>query len=136
MVLVDLYLSWTRAEDFANPRREIRVAKLAEWLADEDAPLELRTRVKDALRSVTQRSLDPDLSMDEQRSRRSAFSRDKLVPLLVKAGEKSLVTRRFAAEILDSYWHFPDPDIQRYDPKDETTWRKAAEAYRNRLRGR
>jgi hypothetical protein len=136
MALVERYLSWTRPEDFTNPRREVRVARLLEFVADEEAPMPLRERARDALKSVTQRSLDPDLSIEEGRSKRASFSRDRLVPLLTRPGEKAEAARAFAAEILESYWHFPDPDIQRYNPRDDATWRRAFEAYRNRLRGK
>jgi hypothetical protein len=136
MALVERYLSWTRAEDFANPRREVRPARLLEFVADDDAPMELRRRARDALVSVTHRSLDPDLLLDEGKGKRATFSRERLVPLLLRPGEKAEATRTFAAEILDSYWHFADADIQRFNPRDETTWRKAADAYRSLLRGR
>ena len=136
MALVDRYLSWTRAEDFANPRREVRPSKLLEFVADDDAPMDLRRRARDALMSVTHRSLDPDLVIDEGKGKRASFSRDRLVPLLLRAGDKAEATRTFAAEILDSYWHFADADIQRFNPRDEATWRKASDAYRNQLRGR
>ena len=37
------------------------------------------------------------------------------------------------AEILASYWYFQDQAILHYDPKDESTWKKAADAYRKGL---
>ena len=133
MTKVRRYLSWSKTEDFTNPRRDVYVKDLVEWLKDEDAPTALRDACRDALKSITQRSLDPDLSIEEGRNRRAAFSRDRLVPLLTKAGDKAEAARAYAAEILESYWHYPDPDIQRFNPKEAGTWAKAAAVYRNRL---
>ena len=62
---VDGYLALSRAEDFAATRRT-RVADLAEFLADDDAPAKLKERVRDALRSIPHRSLDPDLFPGEE----------------------------------------------------------------------
>lgn len=130
------YLTWSRTEDFTNPKRDVFVKDLVEWLKDEDAPASLRDACRDALKSITQRSVDPDLSIEEGRNRRAAFSREKLIPMLTKAGDKAESTRAYAAEILESYWHFAEPDIARFNPKDDATWAKAAAAYRNRLRGK
>ncbi|MFO0934070.1 MAG: hypothetical protein U1E39_15390 [Planctomycetota bacterium] len=131
---VDGYLALSRAEDFAASRRT-RVADLAEFLADDDAPPKLKERVRDALKSIPHRSLDPDLFPGEGRNKRLAFCRDKLLPLLVRPGEKALLTRTLVAEILESFWRFTDSAIQRYDPKDDSTWKKAADAYRRGMSG-
>jgi hypothetical protein len=136
MAKVRRYLSWSKVEDFTNPKRDVSVKDLVEWLKDEDAPQALRDLCRDAMKSVTQRSLDPDLSIEEGRNKRAALSRDKLVPLLSKAGDKGEATRGYVAEILESYWHFTDADIQRYNPKDDSTWTKAVAAYRKRLAGK
>lgn len=130
---VERYLSWSSEAEFINPKRDVRVVDLVEILRDEAAPLSLRERARDALKSVPHRGLDPDLSVDEAHSKRAAFSRDRLVPLLVKGGDSGEPTRGFAAEILDSYWHFPEQDIRRYNSKDESTWRRCADAYRRKL---
>lgn len=132
---VDAYLALSRAEEFASTRRT-RVADLAEFLADDDAPAKLKERVRDALRSIPHRSLDPDLFPGEGRNRRVAFCRDRLLPLLVRPGDKALLTRTLTADILESFWRFTDAAIQRYDPKDESTWKKAAEAYRRGMAAR
>lgn len=131
---VDGYLALSRAEDFAAARRT-RVADLAEFLADDDAPAKLKERARDALKSIPHRSLDPDLFPGEGRNKRLAFCRDRLLPLLVRPGEKALLTRTLVAEILESFWRFTDSAIQRYDPKDDATWKKAAEAYRRGMSG-
>jgi hypothetical protein len=131
---VDAYLALSKAEDFTSTRRT-RVADLAEFLADDDAPRKLKERVRDALKSIPHRSLDPDLFPGEGRNKRLAFCRDRLLPLLVRPGDKAVLTRTLVAEILESFWRFTDSAIQRYDPKDETTWKKAAEAYRRGMSG-
>lgn len=131
---VDAYLALAKAEDFASARRT-RVTDLAEFLADDDAPPKLKERARDALKSIPHRSLDPDLFPGEGRNKRLAFCRDRLLPLLVRPGEKALLTRTLVAEILESFWRFTDSAIQRYDPKDDTTWKKAAEAYRRGMSG-
>lgn len=131
---VDAYLALSKAEDFASTRRT-RVADLAEYLADDDAPPKLKERVRDALKSIPHRSLDPDLFPGEGRNKRTAFCRDRLLPLLVRAGDKALLTRTLVAEILESFWRFTDSAIQRYDPKDDATWKKAADAYRRGMSG-
>jgi hypothetical protein len=135
MAKVERYLSWSRVEDFTNPRRDVRVVDLVGWMADKDAPAALRERCRDALKSITHRSLDPDLSPGEGRSKRAQFSVQKLVPLLRSADPSS---RAFAAEILDSYWHLTDPDIQRYDPRagSERTWGPAISAWTRLLSAR
>jgi hypothetical protein len=129
---VEAYLAIAKPEDFANLKRP-RVADIVEYLADEDAPSKLHERARDALKSITHRSLDPDLAGGEGANKRKSFCREKLVPLLARPGDKAEQARTLVAEILESYWHFPDPAIQRYNPKDDTTWRKAVDAYRKGL---
>src|SRR5262245_22494347 len=114
---VDAYLALGKAEDFASSRRP-HPAELVEYMTDDDAPMDLRTRARDALKSMPHRNLDPDLQvLGEGHSRRAAFCREKLVPLLLRAGEKAEMTRTFVAEILASFWYFQDPAILAYDPK-------------------
>lgn|GEM_PF-2625308 len=126
---VDAYLALARADEFASTRRT-RVAELAEYLADDDAPRKLKERVRDALTSIPHRSLDPDLAPSEGRNRRVAYCRDRLLPLLARPGDVALVTRTLTAAILESFWRFTDAAIQQYDPQVEATWKKAADAYR------
>jgi hypothetical protein len=133
VVKIARYMALKTAEEFANPRRDVKVADLALWMADAKAPLLVRERARDALKSVTHRSQDPDLQISEGRnSKRITFSLKTLVPLLQDADE---TTRAFAADVLESYWHSSDPDIQRYNPRpgSEKTWSAAVSAYRRYL---
>jgi hypothetical protein len=143
------YMSLTTAESFAATRRDVRVTDLAAWMADASAPMLVREKARDALKSPTHRSADPDLQISEGRSsKRISFSLKVLVPLLqapdLPAGpnetapKSNETTRAFAADVLDSYWHSNDPDIQRFNPRSgsEKTWSAAVAAYKRYLAAR
>ncbi len=131
---VEKYLSWTKDEDFRNPRRDVFVKDLFGWMVDETAPMDLREAAKKALMSVTHRMFDPDLAYGDGRSKRAAFSRSSLVPLVTSRASEFI--RMAAAEILDSYWRPNDPDIKRYNPRDEKTWGSARAAWLKWLAGK
>ena len=140
MAKVERYLSWSSAQDFQNPRRDVHVSDLLEMVADEEAPKELREKARDALKSPTHKSFDPDVDIASSHSKRAAFSMARVVPLLgsrpQKPGTSGDMTRAFAAEILDSYWHYTHKAIQLYDPKDPLTWKPAQEEWRKFLSAR
>ena len=132
---VEKYLSWTLPEDFRNPRRDVTVKDLFGWMVDEAAPMELRETAKKALMSVPQRMNDPDLEYSGSgRSKRAAFSRSSLVPLLTSKASEFI--RMAAAELLDSYWKPNDSDIKRYNPRDDKTWGPARTAWNKFLAGK
>lgn len=128
---VDRYLAYS-VEELQAARREVKAADLADFIADKDAPISLRERARDALKSPLHRTNDPDLMITEGRSRRARFCEAKLLPLLTSRDE---IARTFAADLLDQYWYFTDPDIQRYNPRpgNERTWAPALAAYRRLL---
>ncbi len=132
---VDKYLSYKTPDDFSNPRREVHVSDLADFMSDKEAPMALREKARDALKSPYHRGLDPDLAISEGRSKRVVFSMNRLVPLLQSKDE---VSRTMAADVLDSFWHPNDPDILRYNPRagNEKTWVPAIAAWRRILEHR
>ena len=139
IVRVERYLSWSTADDFANPKRDVHVTDLIDFIADEDAPIELREMSRDALKSPMHRSLDPDLEYSASKSKRGAFSLARVVPLLgsrAKGLPGGDTSRAFAAEILDAYWHHTQKAIQLYNPKDPATWPPAIAEWKKFLAGR
>jgi hypothetical protein len=137
------YMALTTETFGTSPR--VRVTDLVSWMADASAPLVVREKARDALKSATHRSADPDLQISEGRSsKRISFCLKHLVPLLVTPdppnppGGSNETTRAFAADVLDSYWHSNDPDIQRYNPRpgNEKTWAAAVAAYKRYLAAR
>ena len=134
---VEAYLAY-KEEDFASSRRNVRVTNLIAIIGDESAPADLRKRAKDALTSVSARSLDPDLQFTGTgHSKRAAFSLAKVVALLgPKSGDGTPVDeagRRLAAEVLDSLWHWSSKATTAYDPKNSGTWRAAQEDWKKYL---
>src|SRR5262245_60866276 len=51
---VDAYFALAKVEDFASSKRP-RPAELVEYMTDDDAPGDLRSRARDALKSMPQR---------------------------------------------------------------------------------
>ena len=102
--------------------------------------MELREKARDALKSPTHKSFDPDVEIASSHSKRASFSMGRVVPLLgsrpSKGGTSGETTRAFAAAILDSYWHYTNKAIQLYDPKEQATWKPAQEEWRKFLSGR
>ena len=134
---VEAYVAY-KEEDFQSNKRNVRVTNLIAIVGDESAPADLRKRAKEALTSVSARSLDPDLQFTGTgHSKRAAFSSAKVVPLLgPKSSDGSAVDetgRRLAAEVLDSLWHWSSKATTSYDPKNSATWRPAQEDWKKYL---
>jgi hypothetical protein len=136
---IQRYLALKTPDDFASTKRD-RVADLAKWMADVEAPMAVREKARDALKSPNHRSIDPDLQVtDGRHSKRIAFCLRTLVPMLdddAPSGDET--TRAFAADVLQSYWHSNDPDVLRYNPRagNEKSWASAIAAWKRYLAAR
>jgi hypothetical protein len=134
---IEAYVAY-KDDDFASGKRSVRVTNLIAIVADDEAPLALRKKAKDAITGTNARTMDPDLAYTGTgHSKRAAFSTAKVVPLLgAKTGEGGAVdetARRFAAEILDSLWHYATKATAAFDPKTPATWRPAQDDWRKYL---
>jgi hypothetical protein len=125
---LETYVAYGPA-DFAEKRRDVEAGDLVEWLADADAPDELRQKAFDALTGQDAMRFDPDLKQDEGRGARkprAAFATAKVIKLYLDRDAK---TRELAHRLMQAWFpgHKMDPDILTYDPVggNRANWQKA-----------
>jgi hypothetical protein len=131
-----LYVRWYRnqtAEDFKEPKREVRVDDHL-WkkvVLEKGVPEETKKAAADAI--IAAADLDPDLSKEGRGPRR------KRVEFLLKVAREldhdDLVVRVLASKILGELWpNATDPDILQYDPDSKRTWGVAQRRWEQTLR--